>query len=237
LSVVVVTGGMRGIGAAIVKAFERRGDRVAVLDIDHESPYPCDVSDELQVVTAAARVERELGPVEILVNNAGIAHIAPSETLPVDEWRRSLEVMATGTFLCSRSFGVRMLERRRGTVVNVSSINATEAFPQRLAYCAAKAAVEMTTRVLAIEWADRGVRVNAVAPGVTRTEMVERAIATGAVSEQLYVGRTPMRRLAEPSEIADAVLFLASDRAGFITGTTLVVDGGWTAFGYATEDR
>jgi NAD(P)-dependent dehydrogenase (short-subunit alcohol dehydrogenase family) len=130
-----------------------------------------------------------------------------------------------------------MLERRRGCIVNVSSINATEAFPQRLAYCAAKAAVEMTTRVLAVEWADRGVRVNAVAPGVTRTEMVERAIASGAVSEQLYVGRTPMGRLAEPHEIAAAVLFLASERAGFVTGTTLVVDGGWSAFGYATEDR
>jgi NAD(P)-dependent dehydrogenase (short-subunit alcohol dehydrogenase family) len=95
----------------------------------------------------------------------------------------------------------------------------------------------MTTRVLAVEWADRGVRVNAVAPGVTRTEMVERAIASGAVSEQLYVGRTPMGRLAEPHEIAAAVLFLASDRAGFVTGTTLVVDGGWSAFGYATADR
>src|SRR4029453_3396592 len=149
----------------------------------------------------------------------------------------SFEVMATGTFLCSRSFGARMLERRRGCIVNVSSINATEAFPQRLAYCAAKAAVEMTTRVLAIEWADRGVRVNAVAPGVTRTEMVERAIASGAVSEQLYVGRTPMARLAEPHEIAAAGLFLPSARAGFVTGTTLVVDGGWSAFGYATEDR
>jgi len=228
---------MRGIGAAIVDAFESQGDRVAVLDIHGESPYRCDVSDERQVLDAASRVEGELGPVDVLVNNAGIAHIAPSEDLPVDEWRRSLAVMATGTFLCSRTFGRRMLELRRGAIVNVSSINASEAFPQRLAYCAAKAAVEMTTRVLAIEWADRGVRVNAVAPGVTRTEMVESAIATGAVSEQLYVGRTPMRRLAEPSEIAEAVLFLASDRAGFITGTTLVVDGGWSAFGYAAEDR
>ena len=237
MSVVVVTGGMRGIGAAIVDAFESRGDEVAVLDVQEGSPYPCDVSDELQVLEAASRVEADLGPVDVLVNNAGIAHIAPSETLPVGDWRRSLEVMATGTFLCSRTFGQRMLERRHGAIVNVSSINATEAFPQRLAYCAAKAAVDMMTRVLAIEWAGRGVRVNAVAPGVTRTEMVERAIASGAVSEQLYEGRTPMRRLAEPREIADAVLFLASERAGFVTGTTLVVDGGWSAFGYATEDR
>lgn len=235
MSVVVVTGGMQGIGAAIVGAFTARGDRVAVLDVQEGSPYRCDVSEAAQVEAAAARVERELGPVDVLVNNAGIAHIAPSETLPEAEWRRSLDVMATGSFLCARAFGGRMLERRRGSIVNISSINATEAFPQRLAYCAAKAAVEMLTRVLAIEWADRGVRVNAVAPGVTRTEMVERAIATGAVDEQLYVGRTPLRRLAEPSEIADAVVFLASDRASFVTGTTLVVDGGWSAFGYATE--
>jgi NAD(P)-dependent dehydrogenase (short-subunit alcohol dehydrogenase family) len=143
--------------------------------------------------------------------------------------------MATGTFLCSREFGSRMLTRGRGTIVNISSINATVAFPQRLAYCAAKAAVEMMTKVLAIEWADRGVRVNAVAPGVTRTEMVDLAIASGIVDEALYVGRTPLRRLATPTEIADAVLFLASDKAAFITGSTLVVDGGWSAFGYASE--
>lgn len=236
MSVVVVTGGMQGIGAAIVDAFVSRGDRVAVLDIDERSSYRCDVSDAAQVQSAAERVESDLGSVEVLVNNAGIAHIAPSETVSEAEWRRSLDVMATGTFLCSQAFGSRMLERRRGAIVNISSINATEAFPQRLAYCAAKAAVEMTTRVLAIEWADRGVRVNAVAPGVTRTAMVESAIATGAVSERMYVGRTPMRRLAEPAEIADAVVFLSSERASFVTGTTLVVDGGWSAFGYATEE-
>ena len=235
MSVVVVTGGMQGIGAAIAEAFARQGDRVAVLDVQPDSPYLCDVSDAAQVAAAAERIETELGPVGVLVNNAGIAHIAPSETLPEVDWRRSLDVMATGTFLCSRDFGSRMLTRRRGAIVNISSINATEAFPQRLAYCAAKAAVEMTTKVLAIEWADRGVRVNAVAPGVTRTEMVDSAIASGAVDEALYVGRTPMRRLAAPTEIADAVLFLASDRAAFVTGTTLIVDGGWSAFGYATQ--
>jgi NAD(P)-dependent dehydrogenase (short-subunit alcohol dehydrogenase family) len=235
MTVVVVTGGMQGIGAAIAEAFRVNGDRVAVLDVREDAPYRCDVSDAAQVEAAAARVEEELGPVGVLVNNAGIAHIAPSETLAEAEWQRSLDVMATGTFLCSRAFGRCMLERQDGAIVNVSSINATEAFPQRLAYCAAKAAVEMITRVLAIEWAGRRVRVNAVAPGVTRTEMVARAIATGAVDEAMYVGRTPMGRLAEPAEIAEAVLFLASDRASFVTGTTLVVDGGWSAYGYASE--
>lgn len=235
MSRVVVTGGMQGIGAAIAEAFAANGDSVAILDVQDGSPYVCDVSDAAQVERTAAEIEAELGPVDVLVNNAGIAHIAPSETLAEAEFRRSLDVMATGTFLCARAFGSRMLERQHGTIVNISSINAAEAFPQRLAYCAAKAAVEMMTRVLAIEWADRGVRVNAVAPGVTRTDMVGRAIASGAVNEAMYVERTPMRRLAEPSEIADAVVFLASDRASFITGATLVVDGGWSAFGYATE--
>jgi len=235
MTVVAVTGGMQGIGAAVAKAFAARGDDVAVLDVQEGSPYRCDVSDGAQVRAAAAAIEAELGPVGVLVNNAGIAHIAASETLAEADWQRSLDVLATGVFLCSQAFGERMLERREGVIVNISSINATEAFPGRLAYCAAKAAVEMMTKVLAIEWADRGVRVNAVAPGVTRTDMVASAIASGAVDEAMYVGRTPMRRLAEPAEIADAVLFLASDRASFVTGTTLVVDGGWSAFGYASE--
>ena len=235
MSVVVVTGGMQGIGAAIAGAFTTRGDRVAVLDVQKGAPYLCDVSDAAQVEATAARIEAELGPPDVLVNNAGIAHIAPSETLAEDEWRRSLDVMATGTFLCARAFGSRMLERGEGVIVNISSINATVAFPQRLAYCAAKAAVEMMTKVLAIEWADRGVRVNAVAPGVTRTEMVADAIASGAVDEPMYVGRTPMGRLGRPDEIAAAVVFLASEEASFVTGTTLVVDGGWSAFGYASE--
>ena len=232
MRVVVVTGGMQGIGAAVTAAFEALGDTVAVLDVAETAPYVCDVSDGAAVERAAAAIEREAGPVDVLVNNAGIAHVAPSETLPEAEWRRSLDVLATGVFCCSQSFGRRMLDRRRGAIVNVSSINATEAFPGRLAYCAAKAAVAMMTKVLAIEWADRGVRVNAVAPGVTRTEMVDRAIAAGLVSEEQYARRTPMGRLAAPSEIADAVVYVASERASFVTGATLVVDGGWSAFGF-----
>jgi NAD(P)-dependent dehydrogenase (short-subunit alcohol dehydrogenase family) len=234
MRVVAVTGGMQGIGAAVAAAFDAVGDTVAVLDIAETAPYVCDVADADAVERAAAAIERDAGPVDVLVNNAGTAHIAPSETLPEAEWRRSLDVLVTGVFFCSQSFGRRMLGRQRGAIVNVSSINATEAFPERLAYCAGKAAVAMMTKVLAIEWADRGVRVNAVAPGVTRTEMVERAIASGVVSEERYVRRTPMSRLAAPSEIADAVVYLASERAAFVTGATLVVDGGWSAFGYMT---
>ena len=117
--------------------------------------------------------------------------------------------------------------------MNIASMNASVAFPMRLAYNAAKAAVVQMTEVLAIEWAEHGVRVNSIGPGVTRTELVDKAIAEGFIDERAYVERTPMKRLGTPEEIAKAALFLASDEdSSFVTGHFLVVDGGWTAFGY-----
>ena len=233
MAVVAVTGGLQGIGAAIAEAFASRGDRVAVLDVADGAPYPCDVARLADVERAIAAAEADLGPLEVLVNNAGFTAIGPSEDFPEELWQRSLDVMTSGVFFCSRVAGKRMLARGRGSIINISSINATEAFPQRLAYCAAKAAVESMTRVLAIEWADRGVRVNAIAPGVIRTEMVQRAIAEGHVTEELYTQRTPLRTLGSPAEIARAALYLADGgEASFVTGTTIVVDGGWTAYGY-----
>ena len=232
MAVVGVTGAMQGIGAGIARAFEARGDTVAILDIADGSPYPCDVGKRADVERAIDDVERDLGPLDVFVNNAGFTAIGPSEDFPDELWQRSLDVMVTGVFFCCQTVGRRMLQRRRGSIVNISSINATEAFPQRLAYCAAKAAVDSMTKVLAIEWADRGVRVNAIAPGVIRTEMVQRAIAEGHVTEELYVRRTPMGALGSPDEIARAALYLADGgAASFVTGTTLVVDGGWTAYG------
>src|SRR2546430_1437549 len=155
-----------------------------------------DVSSRASVENAINAVLYAHGRVDVLCNNAGIGLAGPSETFSDADWDTSIGVMQTGVFLCSQVVGRHMLERGRGTIVNTSSMNAWEAFPMRLAYCAAKAAVVAMTQVLAIEWADRGIRVKAVAPGVTRTALVQKGIADGVSDVTAYRARTPMRRVA-----------------------------------------
>ncbi len=240
----VVTGAASGIGAAIARHLRQGGATVAVWDVDHEqaqmvaravhgSAHRCDVAEREQVDAAFAETLALHTRVDVLVNNAGISLTGPSETFSERDWERSIAVMQTGVFHCSQVVGRHMLERGAGAIVNVSSINAREAFPMRLAYCAAKAAVIAMTEVLAVEWADRGIRVNAVAPGVTRTALVQKAIDQGAVDVERYQARTPLQRFGEPDEIARAVVFLADEeQSSFVTGTTLTVDGGWSAQGW-----
>jgi NAD(P)-dependent dehydrogenase (short-subunit alcohol dehydrogenase family) len=197
--------------------------------------HACDVSSRASVEAAVAEVLAAHGRIDVLVNNAGIGLAGPSESFTDDDWNTSIGVMQTGVFLCSQVVGRHMLDRGRGTIVNISSINAWAAFPMRLAYCAAKAAVGAMTEVLAIEWADRGIRVNAVAPGVTRTALVQKGVDDGVIDVAAYRARTPMHRFGEPDEIARAVLYLACDEdSSFVTGTTLCADGGWSAMGWVS---
>jgi NAD(P)-dependent dehydrogenase (short-subunit alcohol dehydrogenase family) len=246
--VCVVTGAGRGIGAAIAARFAAEGGAVAVLERDPERGresstalstggaearfYEADVASEAGVVAAAERVAADFGRIDILVNNAGISRLGPSMSFPADDFRASLEVMVIGTFLCSREFGQAIREGGGGAIVNIASINGLSAFPMRLAYSAAKAGVISMTKVLATEWAPFGIRVNAVAPGMTRTEMLQDAIDQGLIDVDTYMDHTPLRRFGEPEEIADAVQYLASDRSGFLTGQVIAPDGGWTAFGW-----
>ena len=246
--VCAITGAGRGIGAAIAEKFASHGGRIAILERDRElaaetlehltgqgheaRSYEVDVADEPGVIAAAEKVASDFGTADVLVNNAGIGLLGPSMEFSLADWQASLDVMATGPFLCSREFGKLMRANDGGAIVNISSINGLDAFPMRLAYSAAKAAIVSMTQVLAVEWAGYGIRVNAVAPGNTRAPMMQKAIDEGFIPIETYLKVTPLRRLAEPEEIAEAVLYLASPRSSFVTGQVLAADGGWTAFGW-----
>jgi NAD(P)-dependent dehydrogenase (short-subunit alcohol dehydrogenase family) len=151
--------------------------------------------------------------------------------MPEADWRLQIDVMLTGVFLCTQAVGRVMIAGGGGSVVSIASIGGMGGWPMRSAYNAAKAGVINLTEVLATEWAQYGIRLNSVSPGVTRTEMMDVAVSQGLASLEQYAARTPLGRVAEVREIAEAVLFLASDRASYVTGQNLRVDGGWVPWG------
>ena len=228
----VVTGGARGIGAAIAAALAAQDDEVVVLDvIDAPEAIPgvryvtCDVSDEASVTAAFAQVNA----VDVLVNNAGVARQGLIGVQPLQEWTQIVSINLTGTFLCCSAAIPRM--REGGAIVSISSTAAFVGLAGRGAYGATKAGILALTRALAVELAPRRIRANAVCPGFTRTEIIARGIADGAYDEPTMLERVPTGRLAETDDIARAVRFLAGEDASYITGQSLIVDGGWTIQG------
>ncbi|MEJ1933775.1 SDR family oxidoreductase, partial [Nostoc sp. NIES-2111] len=171
------------------------------------------------------------GRLDGMVNCAGSSKPHDSLTLPPGDWARMVDVQLNGALYLAQACGKRMQERG-GAIVFITSTNAEAAFPRRAAYCSAKAGVAMLTKVLAIEWAALGIRVNAVGPAYVATEMTKRNIAAGNASEEQIKGRIPLGRLAQPGDVADAVSYLLSDKASFVTGHSLYVDGGWLAYGF-----
>ncbi len=242
--VAVITGAGRGIGFATADALSEAGAKVVIADMDGKladaardallakgrkaTSILLDVTD----ARAVEQAQRALGKVDILVNNAGIAiSFRPAETMDDETWRKVIDVNLNGVFYCCRSFGKAMLEQGAGVIVNVGSMSADIVnYPQEQAnYNASKAAVHHLTRSLAAEWAARGVRVNAVAPTYIETDLT-REVAKQPDIRKHWIEGTPMARMGQPSEIASAILFLASDASSLMTGSIVSVDGGYTCW-------
>lgn len=239
----LVTGAASGIGQACAVEFARMGADIALVDRSTDGlasvaaavrtagtrslPLTADVTAPGEIDEAVARVVRDWGRLDIAVNSAGIAHAAPAAELADEDWARVLDVNATGLFRSCRAEGRAMLEAGAGAIVNISSMSGVIANRglEQVHYNASKAAVTHLTKSLAVEWAARGVRVNAVSPGYTATPMNTRPEVADQVRE--FEDQTPMGRMAEPREIAGPVVFLASPAASFCTGVDLLVDGGF----------
>jgi len=218
----VVTGGARGIGAAIVNRLRTDGYDVIPLDLQAgEGVVQCDVTNGASVAAAATAI----GPIDVLVNNAGAWRFAALEDVTDDEFDVAIDVNLKGPFHCARAFGPAMLERGTGAIVNIVSIAAKHANPAVGSYGPSKAALVSLTEQIALEWGPRGVRCNAVGPGLVPTP------GTGAVYDDpdvraVRAGAIPLRRLAEPADIANVVAFLVSEDASYVNGQIIYVDGG-----------
>ena len=190
----------------------------------------CDVTDRNSLEVLSERVMKAFGKVDILVNAAGFNQRAPTLDFPESEWNRLLDTNLTGTLRSCQVFGRRMIERSYGRIINIASMGSFLALQEVAAYCASKAGVASLTKSLAIEWARYHVCVNAIAPGYFRTPLTEKLVMGTPRGDEVLL-RTPMKRFGELEELVGAAIFLASDAASFVTGTLLVVDGGYLASG------
>ncbi|MEB2345639.1 MAG: SDR family oxidoreductase [Deltaproteobacteria bacterium] len=244
--VAVVTGASSGIGVALAEGLAAAGARVALAARRTDRleelaarlraagaeahAFACDVACDESVERLASEVAARLGPVQVLVNNAGLGDPLPAEQEPVEAFRATLEVNLVGSFRCAQRFGREMLAAGRGSIVNVASILGVVGVGQipQGSYAASKGGVVNLTRELAAQWARRGVRVNALAPAWFPTEMTERMFGDERALKWVR-SRTPMGRPGRLEELVGPLLFLASDASSYVTGHTLLVDGGWTA--------
>ena len=245
--VAIVTGAARGIGYAIARRFADAGAAVCIADRDSDGAeraarsigvaalgVPVDIADRRQVEALMGAVEHRYGRIDVLVNNAAHARYDFAVDLADDDWDYTLGVSLTGTFTCAQRAARRMMATGGGRIVNISSMAARVALARTVAYAACKGALEAMTRVMAIELAEYGVLVNAIAPGPVDTEFSREVLTEQGRAERLR--RLPMRRFGTAEEVAAAALFLASPDAAWVTGATLAVDGGFTIAG-AIESR
>ena len=242
-NVAIVTGAASGIGRAAAEAIAAAGAAVALVDLTESGtgavadainaaggravPLAADVTDPDQIAAAVQEVESRLGPLSLAVNSAGIANAARAELMPLEQWQRVYDVDVTGVFLSCQAEAKAMLSHGRGAIVNIASMSGTivNRGLHQVHYNSAKAAVQHLSKSMAVEWADRGIRVNSLSPGYTLTPMNDRPEMADQIKE--LSAQIPMARYAQPYEIAGPIVFLLSPAASYCTGVDLLVDGGF----------
>jgi NAD(P)-dependent dehydrogenase (short-subunit alcohol dehydrogenase family) len=239
----IITGGAQGIGEACARRLVADGAAVVLADLDDArgtalanelggTYVHCDVGDKAQVDALVARALQVHGRIDILVNNAGIFRAAEFLDVTEADFDAVLRVNLKGSFLVGQAVAREMAKAGKGAIINMSSVNGTLTIPTISSYNVSKGGINQLTRVMALSLADKGVRVNAVAPGTIATELAAKAVLTSDDARARIMSRTPMKRLGAPSEIADAVAYLASDASSYVTGEILVVDGGRMTLNY-----
>lgn len=243
--VAIVTGAGRGIGKAIALGLAEAGAIVVLAsrtreqleELAEEIKYvktlvvPADVTKVADVKNLLNKTLEAFRKVDILINNAGITIKKPALEMQEEDWQKIMDINLKGEFLCARIIGEQMVKQKSGSIINMASVGGHLGLIGSLGYCATKGGILQMTRVLASEWAKDNVRVNAVSPGYVETELVEGAMSARPELREKIINRTPMGRLAKPEEIVGASIFLASDASTYVTGISLIVDGGMSAFG------
>jgi NAD(P)-dependent dehydrogenase (short-subunit alcohol dehydrogenase family) len=239
----IVTGGAQGIGEACVRRFSSEGAKVVIADVDETlgkalaselgvTFLHCDVGNKADVDHVVAQTVSLFGRIDVLVNNAGIFKAADFLEVTEDDFDAVLRVNIKGSFLMGQAVARVMASAGSGNIVNMSSVNAVLTIPSIASYNVSKGGINQLTRVMALALADKGIRVNAVAPGTIATDLAARAVLTSEDAKARIMSRTPMKRLGEPAEIADVVAWLVSDAASYVTGEIVTVDGGRMTLNY-----
>ena len=242
--VAIITGATQGIGLACAERLVKEGARVMMVDVKPEGAdaaaglgeaarfFAADVSQKADVDAMLAFTLKEFGQVDILVNNAGITHAADFLDLAEEDFDRVLRINLKSMFLCGQAVAREMVKRQSGCIINMSSVNSELAIPNQVPYVVSKGGVNQLTKVMALNLAQHGIRVNGIGPGTILTELARQAVMASPEARRTILSRTPMGRCGEPGEVASIAAFLASDDASYMTGQTMYVDGGRLALNY-----
>ena len=242
--VAIITGATQGIGLACAERLLKEGARVMMVDVKPEGAgaaatlgnaarfFAADVSQKADVDAMLAATLKEFDQVDVLINNAGVTHAADFLDLAEEDFDRVLRINLKSMFLCGQAVAREMVKRQSGCIINMSSVNSELAIPNQVPYVVSKGGVNQLTKVMALNLAPHGIRVNGIGPGTILTELAKKAVMASLEARRTILSRTPMGRCGEPEEVASVAAFLASDDASYMTGQTMYVDGGRLALNY-----